>query len=39
VGQTARNLATTSGPPREFAARMADFLATFASAHVGNALS
>jgi hypothetical protein len=38
VGQTAQSLAAPSGPAREFETRMADILATFASAHVGNAL-
>jgi hypothetical protein len=38
VAQTAPNLAAASGPARDFESRMADTLATFASAHVGNAL-
>ncbi|HSN87742.1 MAG TPA: hypothetical protein VL025_13355, partial [Thermoanaerobaculia bacterium] len=38
VGQTAGTLAAVSGPVGGFESRMADFLGTFASAHVGNAL-
>jgi tetratricopeptide (TPR) repeat protein len=38
VGQAAGALAAGSGPAGAFESRMADFLGTFASAHVGNSL-